>query len=79
MNIPTCRDMSELVTDHLEHDLPVKERFRVLLHLALCPACRRYFAQMRATVRLLRTGQRPAAPPAAEAEILARMPDGDGG
>ena len=62
--------MSELVTDHLEHALPLKQRFRVRLHLALCPACRRYFAQMRATVRLLAAGRLRPPPPAVEADVL---------
>ena len=45
-----CRDMSELVTDYLKHELPVRRRFGVWLHLRLCEACRRYTDQMRETV-----------------------------
>ncbi len=64
-----CRDMSELVTDYLEHELPVRRRFGVWLHLRLCEACRRYTDQMRETVALL-SRQPPAHLPSAEEERL---------
>lgn len=65
--------MSELVTGHMERTLPLLAEARVLLHLLLCPACRRYFAQMRATVRLLRGGQMPPPAPQVESDVLARL------
>ncbi|HEY1933337.1 MAG TPA: hypothetical protein VGG99_15095 [Acetobacteraceae bacterium] len=77
MRLPTCRDMSELVTDHLEHALPPGKRLGVWLHLLLCAACRQYFEQMRTTVRLLAAGLRPPPPPEVEAKVVARLPDGD--
>ncbi len=75
--IPTCKDMSELVTDYLDGALPRRVRWQARLHLFLCQACRRYFGQMRRTVRLLAGG--PRRPPAAEVEqrVLALMA-GDG-
>ncbi len=51
--MPTCRDMSELVTDYLERRLPVTGWLGVRWHLLQCDACRRYFGQMRQTIRLL--------------------------
>jgi hypothetical protein len=68
--------MSELVTDHLEHALPLGKRLGVWLHLLLCAACRQYFEQMRATVRLLGAGLLPPPPPQVEAEVIANLPDG---
>ena len=70
--------MSELVTGHMERALPLMAEAGVLLHLLLCPACRRYFAQMRAMVRMLRAGQ--LGPPASqvESDILARLSSGGG-
>ena len=59
--MPTCRDMSELVTDYLERALPLRTRVDVRWHLFRCPACQRYYAQMRQTVRLL-SGVRPRPP-----------------
>lgn len=76
--MPTCRDMSELVTDYLEQALPARTRFGVRFHLLLCGACRAYFAQMRETVGLLaRLPHQPPAPDA-EAGLLARLPPADG-
>jgi predicted anti-sigma-YlaC factor YlaD len=54
--VPTCRDMSELVTDYLERATPLRVRIGMWHHLWRCEACRRYFNQMRHTVRLLASG-----------------------
>ena len=72
IRIPTCRDMSELVTDYMEHSLPPRAWLGARWHLVLCPACRRYYDQMRQTIRLL--AKHPLPPPAlgAEAELLAQ-------
>lgn len=51
--MPTCRDMSELVTDYMERATPLRTRFEMWLHLLQCEACRHYFDQVRRTVRLL--------------------------
>ena len=51
--MPTCRDVSELVTDYLEQATPLRLRLSMWLHLLQCDACRHYFDQMRRTVRLL--------------------------
>ena len=64
--MPTCRDVSELVTDYLERTLPLRRWVGVRWHLVQCDACRRYIAQMRRTVRLLATNTFP--PPAPETE-----------
>ncbi|MGE0223867.1 MAG: anti-sigma factor [Acetobacteraceae bacterium] len=58
--------MSELVTDYLERELPLRQRLAMRIHLFQCTACTNYFDQMRRTVQLLR--QAPSPPPAAEVE-----------
>jgi anti-sigma factor RsiW len=50
-----CRQAVELVTDYLEEALPPAARRRFEAHLALCPHCTEYLAQMRATIRLAGT------------------------
>jgi len=64
--VPTCRDVSELVTDYLERSLSWPQWVGVRWHLAQCDACRRYLTQMRETIRLLATNVLP--PPTAETE-----------
>lgn len=71
--MPTCREMSELVTDYLERELPLGVRAAAGWHLVLCPACRRYYEQMRRTIRLL-AGHRLRPPDqATEAGLLASL------
>lgn len=47
-----CREVVELVTDYLDGSLSWSERRRFEGHLADCPHCTEYLAQMRATIRL---------------------------
>jgi anti-sigma factor RsiW len=47
-----CQEAVELVTDYLEDALTQAQRRRVETHLAHCPDCPEYLAQMRAIVAL---------------------------
>ncbi len=47
-----CQEVVELVSDYLEGALPSGERRRFERHLAGCPHCTEYLAQMRETIRL---------------------------
>ena len=47
-----CQQVVELVTDYLESALPAADRQRFEEHLAGCPHCTEYLAQMRETIRL---------------------------
>jgi predicted anti-sigma-YlaC factor YlaD len=58
--VPTCRDMSELVTVYLERSTSLRLRADMWWHLLRCDACRRYYDQMRRTVRLLGNGPHAA-------------------
>ncbi len=49
---PACREVVELVTDYLEGGLSWRGRRRIHRHLAGCPHCSEYVAQMRTTIRL---------------------------
>ncbi|MHA6784103.1 anti-sigma factor family protein [Pseudonocardia saturnea] len=50
-----CIELVELLTDYLEGVLPPDEVAAVDAHLALCPPCRIYLDQMRATIAALGT------------------------
>ena len=47
-----CREAVELVTDYLEDALTQAQRRRFEAHLAHCPDCPEYLAQVRAIVAL---------------------------
>lgn len=47
-----CRQAVELVTDYLEGTLSLAQRRRFEAHLARCPDCPEYLAQMRAIIAL---------------------------
>ncbi len=50
-----CQQAVELVTDYLEGALSDRQRRRFEAHLAGCPNCTEYLAQMRTTVALTGT------------------------
>ena len=47
-----CQEVVEMVTDYLEDALSAADRRRLETHLAGCPHCTEYLAQMRETIRL---------------------------
>ena len=47
-----CREVVEMVTDYLEDALSASDRRRFEAHLAGCPNCTEYLAQIRETIRL---------------------------
>ena len=51
---PTCADAVELVTGYLEGALLADDAQRLERHLATCPSCTEYVAQMRTVAGSLR-------------------------
>jgi anti-sigma factor RsiW len=47
----TCRDVVEAVTEYLEGGLEPADRLAFERHVAICPPCRGYLAQMRKVSR----------------------------
>lgn len=41
-----CREVSRLVSDNLERELPMMTRLRVRMHTLMCPPCNRYRKQI---------------------------------
>lgn len=66
-----CRQAVELVTDYLEDALPAAQRRRLEVHLADCPHCVEYFAQMRATIDLAGTVTSEDLSPQAQDDLVA--------
>ncbi len=50
-----CRDAVALMTDYLEGRLSPRARTRLEQHLAACPHCSEYLAQLRLTIEALGT------------------------
>ena len=48
----SCQELVELVTEYLEGTLPGPQRLAFEQHVAICPPCRGYFAQLRRTVKI---------------------------
>lgn len=73
--MPTCREVTELVTDYVEGRLGPWDRLRFRLHVSMCRHCREYVRQMRTVTRLAGT-QAPEPPsPEVEAALLERFRD----
>ena len=68
--IPTCREMTERVTEYLERALPPRVRLGTIFHLMVCRACRAYFRQFRQTIRFLSAGLREIPAPEVEDRVL---------
>ena len=66
----TCRELVELVTEYLEGTLLGNDRMRLEAHLAECPGCAEYIAQMRRTVAVLGKLPPEAIDPAREQMLL---------
>lgn len=47
-----CRELVETITEYLEGTMDEVDRRRFEVHLAGCPHCRTYVAQMRTTIDL---------------------------
>lgn len=44
--LPTCRDMSRLLSDAMDHRLPWHARAKMYAHLRICALCRAYQRQL---------------------------------
>jgi anti-sigma factor RsiW len=66
-----CQQAVELVTGYLEGTLSRDDRRRFEAHLANCPHCTEYLAQMRATIQLTGRVTPEDLPPFMQEEFIA--------
>ena len=72
MNEMSCREVVEAITAYLDDALPDEDRRRFDAHVADCPACEEYLAQMRETIACLgRLDVMPLSQPTRERLIVA--------
>lgn len=65
-----CQQAVELVTGYLEGALPSAQRRRFEAHLASCPDCPEYLAQMRAVIALAGSVTTDDLTPRARSELI---------
>jgi anti-sigma factor RsiW len=66
----TCQQVVEVITDYLEDDVDPDLRTEFEAHLALCPGCAEYLAQMRLTIDALGHVPVETLSPEAQSELL---------
>jgi len=48
----SCADTSPLISERMDHSLPLMKRLRVGIHLAMCEVCRYYENQLKVLRKL---------------------------
>ena len=66
-----CRQAVELMTDYLEGALPERDRARLEAHLAGCPHCSEYLAQIRDVIGAAGRVEPDDLPPEAVDDLVA--------
>lgn len=66
----SCRQIYDLLTEYDEGGLTTTERRQFESHVIICPPCRGFVSQMRATRDWLGDGSAPALPPELEDSIV---------
>ncbi len=67
-----CRQAVAVITDYLEGVLAPSDRARLEAHLAACPHCAEYLAQLRVTIASLGKAEPDDLDPAAVEDLVAQ-------
>lgn len=68
-----CREVSKLVSESMEHELLLRQRLQIWMHLAMCRLCAGFARQLRLFRRAARENpERLAAEPAEPAPALSQ-------
>lgn len=70
-----CDELVEVITEYLEGTLPQSDRVRFEKHLAVCPGCQEYMAQMRLTIKSLGSIEAQGIPGDAKGALLEAFRD----
>lgn len=52
-----CQEALELMGEHADDDLGIRDRWRLRLHLWICRICRRYFLSYMVTIRVAKSAR----------------------
>lgn len=69
--LPTCREVVELVTDYLDGQLAPTDRERFEMHLAVCDPCVTYLEQIRLTIGAVGSLDESQIPAGQRTELIA--------
>jgi anti-sigma factor RsiW len=75
MNEMACNELIEAITAYLDGTLPGRDRRRFEAHIAECPFCTEYLAQMRETIARLGALDQATLSPQTRAGIIAAFRD----
>jgi predicted anti-sigma-YlaC factor YlaD len=73
--MPSCQELTELVTDYLEGEMSFSERVRFKLHVSMCAPCKRYLEQVELTVDTLGSVPTPVIPPEVKDDLMQAFRD----
>ncbi len=71
----TCGEITDIISDYLDGQLPLMQRFRFQMHVGVCRRCRAYLRQMKAALRTLSETGKEVVPPAMPGELLKWLRD----
>lgn len=46
--MPSCKEVSRLVSESMDKKLPIRKRFGLWMHLRMCDVCKGFVAQLKA-------------------------------
>ncbi len=69
LTLSKCKDTTELVSENMDHNLPVFKRWRMGFHLVLCKYCRKYRAQLETLRKMTRGLDKEVSDTAPEASL----------
>jgi anti-sigma factor RsiW len=75
VNDMACKELVDTITAYLDGTLPRADRRRFDAHLASCPYCTQYVAQMRATIARLGTLDEETLAPETRERLLTAFRD----
>ena len=69
----TCQQMTELVTEFLEGELPWRDWLRFQMHVGMCTHCRTHLGQMKGTISVMGSATVEEMPSEVRDELMERF------
>jgi Putative zinc-finger len=69
----SCQDITRLVSESMDHPLPLTQRMKIRIHLGMCKYCAGFAKQMRFLRKMCRTHEAPRSEATLSAEARNRI------